>query len=63
MKTGRKRIISSTIFACIAIIQEAAFATSQDVSVVNNRAHALKDSSSLPSADVTTKGSEALLAL
>jgi len=62
MKTGRKRIISSAIFACIAIIQEAAFATSQDVSVVNNRAHALKDSSSLPSADVTTKGSEALLA-
>ena len=62
MKTGRKRIISSAIFACILISQNVAFATSQGAVENSSPANDLKDSKSLPSGDVTTKGSEALLA-
>jgi hypothetical protein len=61
MKTGRKRIISSIIFSCLAVItQSTAFATLQDA--VGSSVNDLKDSNPLPSADVITKGSEALLA-
>jgi len=61
MKTYNKRIVSSIIFSCLAVItQSTAFATSQGAvsSSVNN----LKASPAVLSADVTTKGSEALLA-
>ena len=62
MKTGRKRIISSAIFACILISQNVAFATSQGGVENSSPANDLKDSKSLPSGDVTTKDVEALLA-
>ena len=63
MKTGRKRIVSSIIFSCLAVItQSTAFATSQGAVENSNPANDLKDSKSLPSGDVTTKDVEALLA-
>jgi len=60
MKTGRKRIISSAIFAYILISQNVAFATSQGA--VSSPANDLKDSPAVLSGDVTTKDVEALLA-
>ena len=61
MKTGRKRIISSIIFSCLAVItQSTAFATSQGVVENSSPANGLKDSKLLPSGDVTTKDVEAL---
>ena len=57
MKTGRKRIISSAIFACIMISQNVSFATSQGV---NEGGDDLKDSKPLTSGEVTTKDIEAL---
>lgn len=62
MKTGRKRIISSAIFACILISQNVAFATSQGAVENSSPANDLKDSKPLTSSDVTTKDIEALLA-
>jgi len=61
MKTGRKRIISSAIFACILISQNVAFATSQGAVENSSPANDLKDSKPLTSGDVTTKDVEALL--
>lgn len=62
MKTGRKRIISSAIFACILISQNVAFATSQGGVENSSPANDLKDLKTLTSGDVTTKDIEALLA-
>lgn len=62
MKTGRKRIISSAIFACILISQNVAFANSQGAVENSSPANDLKDSKPLTSGDVTTKDIEALLA-
>ena len=61
MKTGRKRIISSAIFACILISQNVAFANSQGAVENSSPANDLKDSKPLTSGDVTTKDVEALL--
>ena len=62
MKMGRKRIISSAIFAYILISQNVAFATSQGAVENSSPANDLKDSKPLTSGDVTTKDIEALLA-
>ena len=63
MKTYNKRIVSSIIFSCLAVItQSTAFATSQGVVENNSPANDLKDSKPLTSGDVTTKDVEALLA-
>ena len=63
MKTGRKRIVSSIIFSCLAVItQSTAFATSQGAVENSSPANDLKDSKPLTSGDVTTKDVEALLA-
>lgn len=60
MKTYNKRIVSSIIFSCLAVItQSTAFATSQGA--VSSPANDLKDSKPLTSGDVTTKDVEALL--
>lgn len=59
MKTGRKRVISSAIFACIMISQNVAFATSQGA--VSSPVNDFKDSKPLTSANVTTKDVKALL--
>ena len=59
MKTGKKRIISSIIFSCLAVItQSTAFATLQGA--VSSPANGLRDSKLLPSGDVTAKDVEAL---
>ena len=59
MKTGKKRIISSIIFSCLAVItQNTAFATSQGA--VSSPANDLKDCPAVLSGDVTTKDIEAL---
>ena len=59
MKTGKKRIISSIIFSCLAVItQTTAFATLQGA--VSSPANGLRDSKLLPSGDVTAKDVEAL---
>lgn len=61
MKTYNKRIVSSIIFSCLAVItQSTAFATSQGA--VSSPANDLKDSPAVLSGDVTTKDIEALLA-
>lgn len=62
MKTGRKRIISSAIFACILISQNVAFATFQGAVENSSPANDLNDSKPLTSGDVTTKDIEALIA-
>lgn len=60
MKTYNKRIVSSIIFSCLAVItQSTAFATSQGA--VSSPVNGLRDSKLLPSGDVTTKDVEALL--
>lgn len=62
MKTYNKRIVSSIIFSCLAVItQSTAFATSQGAVENNSPANDLKDSKPLTSGDVTTKDVEALL--
>lgn len=61
MKTYNKRIVSSIIFLCLAVItQSTAFATSQGAVENSSPANGLKDSKPLPSGDVTTKDIEAL---
>ena len=61
MKTYNKRIVSSIIFSCLAVItQSTAFATSQGVVENSSPANGLKDSKPLPSGDVTTKDIESL---
>jgi hypothetical protein len=63
MKTYNKRIVSSIIFSCLAVItQSTAFATSQGAVENSSPANDLKDSKPLISGDVTTKDVEALLA-
>mgnify|MGYP003338057849 FL=1 len=61
MKTYNKRIVSSIIFSCLAVItQSTAFATSQGAVENSSPANDLKDSKPLISGDVTTKDVEAL---
>ena len=61
MQTYNKRIVSSIIFSCLAVItQSTAFATSQGLVENSSPANGLKSSKPLPSGDVTTKDIEAL---